>query len=61
MNQGKISPFITCNKRINRPSIHIKVCINKCEYKDECPDFQKYCQLVIVPEASKTSEEEKTA
>ena len=62
MNEVNVSSFITCNKRINKPSIHVKVCMNKCEFKDECPDFLAYSQISFFPDVSKElTGKEKTA
>ena len=62
MSESKASSFITCNKRVNKPSIHVQVCINKCEHKETCPDYLAYSQISIFPDVgTKLPKEKKTA
>jgi len=59
MSEEKVGNFITCNKRVNKPSIHVQICKNKCEFRDECPDFLMYSQISVFPDVNKELEEEK--
>ena len=42
-----MSTYIVCHKKRNNPRIDIRICMKKCDLKDDCKEFQN-CQKTII-------------
>lgn len=55
--------YIVCEKKGNRPRIHVKICQHRCKVSKRCQPFQDYVkahgtdEVVMTPEARAWSPE----
>ena len=42
-----MSTYLVCHKKRNNPRIDIRICMKKCDLKDDCKEFQN-CQKTII-------------
>lgn len=48
-----MSTFLVCHKKRNNPRIDIRICLKKCDLKDDCKEFQN-CQKTVIQNEAKS-------
>jgi hypothetical protein len=46
--------FIVCNSKKSKPKVNVTVC-GKCKRRRSCDDYSRYCQPLLFPELTVSS------
>lgn len=39
--------YIVCQKKRNNPRMDVRICRKKCEFKNECPEYQAFIEASV--------------
>lgn len=42
-----MADYIVCHKKRNAPRINIRICQEKCPFKNECQDYSSYLKVSV--------------
>jgi len=45
-----MSYYVVCQKKRNNPRMDVRICRKKCEFKDECTEYQSLIEVVAEKE-----------
>ena len=53
--EAGMEQYLICDRRGNRPRIHVKICEHRCQHTDHCPAYKAYRKTQVADKGSSVS------